>query len=235
MNKNKILRYKNTDVSRVFDKEAEQIKQIQSGELDQALMLWQVAKPTLVLPAGNKWPESEELKQALANTGWQLHSRRTGGAPVPQTSGLINLSHLYVWPEGEPYSITIAYQHLVQVLKHFFTSFGLDVTAHATPHSYCDGDYNLNIEERKIVGTAQRVILKKGGGKIVLAQACILIDGELTSLVEPVNTCYQVSQLEDRVKPEVHVCLNDCIKETYTTDQLYQKIVQAFIDSQLYL
>ena len=234
MNKNKILRYKNTDVSRVFDKEAELIKQIQSGELDQALMLWQVAEPTLVLPAGNKWPESEALKQALANTGWQLHSRRTGGAPVPQTSGLINLSHLYIWPEGEPYSITIAYQHLVQVVKHFFKSFGLNAEAHATPHSYCDGDYNLNIDGRKIVGTAQRVILRKGGGKIVLAQACILIDGDLPQLVAPVNKCYQLSQQEGSIKADVHTCLYDCTNTTFTTEQLYQKLVQAFIDSKLY-
>lgn len=232
--KNRILRYKSSDVARVFDKEADIIKQIQAGELDQCLLLWQVDKPTLVLPAGNKWPETSELRDLLAQSGWLLHSRRTGGAPVPQTNGLINVSHLYIWPEAEPYSITTAYQNLVHVLGIFFNDLGLNVQAHATPNSYCDGDYNLNINGRKIVGTAQRVILKKGGGKIVLAQACILIESDLATLIEPVNTCYQLSQLEDRVKPEAHLCLNDCLEESYTTDQLYQKLVQSFIDSKLY-
>ena len=192
-------------------------------------MLWQAKSPTLVLPAGNKWPESNTLKQALNENDWNLLSRKTGGAPVPQCPGVINLSHIYVWPEELPYSITKAYQDLCVILNTFFEGFGLKSEAHATEFSYCDGDYNLNINGKKIVGTAQRVILKKGGGKVVLSQAFILIDALLDELIKPVNLCYEICDKTERVKAQVHTCLFEHITERPTLDEIYQKITQEFI------
>ena len=94
--RNKLIRYNSIEVQNAFDKEAEVLTDIQNNQLDQCLMLWQTKSPTLVLPAGNKWPESDDLKSALAKYDWHLLSRKTGGAPVPQTPGVINLSHIYV-------------------------------------------------------------------------------------------------------------------------------------------
>ncbi|MBU2972369.1 lipoate--protein ligase [Pseudoalteromonas sp. C2R02] len=227
--RNKLIRYNNIEVQSAFDKEAELLVQVQNDELDQCLMLWQAKSPTLVLPAGNKWPESNTLKEALNENDWNLLSRKTGGAPVPQCPGVINLSHIYVWPEELPYSITKAYQDLCEILNAFFEGFGLKSEAHATEFSYCDGDYNLNINGKKIVGTAQRVILKKGGGKVVLSQAFILIDALLDELIKPVNLCYEICEKTERVKAQVHTCLFKHINERPTLDEIYQKITQEFI------
>ncbi len=95
--KNKLIRYQSKEVADVFSKEDELIKLVQSGQLSQVLLLWQVKSPTLVLPAGKKWTISEQLEQGLADSGWRLFSRKTGGAPVPQVPGIINLSHIYHW------------------------------------------------------------------------------------------------------------------------------------------
>lgn len=232
--KNKLLRYQATSVASVFAKETQLLKQVQTGELAQCLMLWQADEPTLVLPAGNKWPESAELEQTLAESGWQVLSRKTGGAPVPQCPGVINLSHMYTWPDEQPYSITQAYENLCAVLSDFFAGFKLACQAHATEHSYCDGDFNLNINGRKIVGTAQRVVLKKGGGKVVLAQAFILVDVMLEELIKPVNLCYQQCDKEERVKAQVHTSLSEHLSEELSIDSLYKRLSQAFIDSELY-
>ncbi|TMM45659.1 lipoate--protein ligase family protein [Colwellia ponticola] len=235
MNRNKLQHYKNISVRKVFEKETQLIAQIQSNEFTQCLMLWQAKEPTLVLPAGNKWPESETLNTALLANKWQLHSRKTGGAPVPQCPGIINLSHLYLWSEDSPYSISKAYQNLCAVLNGFFQQFNLASQVHATDFSYCDGDYNINLNGKKIVGTAQRVIIKKGGGKIVLAQAFILIDVLLDELIKPVNLCYQLANKTERVKAEVHTTLFEHITEQPTIDQLYQQLTQAFVDTGLYI
>jgi len=228
------MHYKQSAVTKVFEKEVELITQLQAGEKEQCLLLWQANEATLVLPAGNKWPESPELNSALSLDGWHLLSRKTGGAPVPQCPGIINLSHLYVWPEHQAYSVKLAYENLCTVLAGFFRQFGLTSTAHATAFSYCDGDYNLNINGKKIIGTAQRVIIKKGGGKIVLAQAFILIDVLLDEIIKPVNLCYQLSGKAERVEAQVHTALFEHITERPTIDQLYQQLTQAFIDSGLY-
>lgn len=234
MSRNKLLRYKQISVANVFDKETELIAKIQSGQFKQCLMLWQAKEATLVLPAGKKWLESTELKAELQAENWFLQARKTGGAPVPQCLGIINLSHLYLWSNDTPYSITQAYENLCTVLHGFFRQFNLTSQAHATEFSYCDGDYNINLNGKKIVGTAQRVILKKGGGKIVLAQAFILIDVLVEELIKPVNLCYQLSDKTDRVKAQVHTTLFDHINERPTIEKLYQQLTQAFVDSGLY-
>jgi lipoate-protein ligase A len=230
----KLLRYSQSSVGNVFKKEIQLIAQLQADELKQCLILWQAKEPTLVLPAGNKWPESPALHSALSRENWRLLSRKTGGAPVPQCPGIINLSHLYVWPDNQAYSVKLAYKNLCTVLDDFFRQFGLTSRAHATEFSYCDGDYNLNIQGKKIVGTAQRVIIKKGGGKIVLAQAFILIDVLLDEIIKPVNLSYQLSGKTEQVKAQVHTTLFEHITERPNIDQLYQQLTQAFIDSGLY-
>jgi lipoate-protein ligase A len=234
MSRNKLLRYKHISVANIFEKESELIAQIQAGEFKQCLMLWQAKEHTLVLPAGNKWPESDALKADLSADGWLLHSRKTGGAPVPQCPGIINLSHLYLWSSETPYSITKAYENLCSVLHDFFRKYGLKSQVHATEFSYCDGDYNININGKKIVGTAQRVILKKGGDKIVLAQAFIIIDVLVDEIIKPVNLCYQLSNKTERVQAQVHTALFENITERPTIDQLYQDLTQAFVESGLY-
>jgi len=227
--KNKFIRFNSIDIDNAFAKEAKLITQIKQDELNQCLMLWQAKTPTLVLPAGNKWPESEVLKQALAEQNWKVLSRQTGGAPVPQLPGIINLSHIYIWPKDTTYSTVIAYENLCTVLNDFFSQYGLESGAAATPFSYCDGDYNLNINGRKIVGTAQRVILKKGGRKIVLAQAFILIDVLLDELIKPVNLCYGILSKTPLVRASAHTCLFEHIQERPSIDTIYQQLTKAFL------
>lgn len=226
---NKIVKLTGTTVTTAFDKETELLKQIQKGELEQALLLWQTQENTLVLPGSNKWQTSPVLKRELEELGWKILSRRTGGAPVPQTSGVINLSHIYLWQETDSYSIPKAYTKLCDILVKFFDSYGVKTQVHATAHSYCDGDYNLNINGRKVVGTAQRVVLKHGGGSIVLVQACILIDAIMEALIKPVNLCYQHNDNDEEIKAQVHTCLFEHINDRPTTEQLYQSLMSAFL------
>ena len=226
---NKLVRYPHIDVDRAFEKEDELLQQIQSGEIGQALLLWQAKAPTLVLPSGKKWPVTLESRKQLEAQGWQLSSRKTGGAPVPQLPGIINLSHIYHWPSNEAYDIKKAYLHLCDVLTLFFKELGVDVDVHATPGSYCDGDYNLNINKQKIVGTAQRVLLKRGGGQIVLSQACILLDVDLENSVAPVNFYNQICGNPTVVDPHVHTLLSEHVKPLSSVDSLFQQLTQAFI------
>lgn len=226
---NKIVKLKGTTVAAAFDKETELLKQIQKGKLEQALLLWQTQENTLVLPGSNKWQASTLLETELEEFGWKILSRRTGGAPVPQTSGVINLSHIYLWQEADSYSIPKAYTKLCDILAKFFDNYGVKTQVHATAHSYCDGDYNLNINGRKVVGTAQRVVLKHGGGSIVLVQACILIDAIMEALIKPVNLCYQHNDNNEVIKAQVHTCLFEHIEDRPTTEQLYQSLMSAFL------
>lgn len=229
--KAKVLRYDDIAVATLFAKESVLLEAIQAGQLQQGLILWQCCRNTLVLPAGNKWQQTEGLRDALADLGWQLFARKTGGAPVPQTQGVINVSYLYALPEGQSYSIPEAYRSFCATLTAFFQHFAISVDCHATPGSYCDGDYNLNIAGKKVVGTAQRVVLKQGGGKVVLAQACILIDVNPEQLVAPVNLCYLQHQQQEQVRAEAHTCLFAHSEQRPNINDLYQILLQCFVNA----
>ena len=226
--KPRLLLYPKISVANVFAKETELLTQLQQGALNEALVLWQPDVPTLVLPSGNKWQSSSALENLLIEQGWQLFSRKTGGAPVPQVPGVINVSHMYVWDEKAPYSIPKAYQRFCEKLSAFFKRYDINVDIHATQNSYCDGDYNLNIEGKKIVGTAQRVVLKQGGGKVILAQACILIDAEIEAIISPVNLCYAHHLQEERVSAQVHTCLVEHLSHVASVESYFQNLIKAF-------
>ncbi len=227
--KNKLVRFKSIEVEEVFKKESALLKQVQAGELSQVLMLWQSKTATLVLPSGKKWKASQELESGLEHLGWRLMSRKTGGAPVPQVPGIINLSHIYHWEEGGPYDIHQSYQDLCVVLIRFFEQLGVNADIHATPHSYCDGDYNLNINGKKIVGTAQRVLIKKDGGRVVLSQACILVDAVMEAIVAPVNLCNQLCGHSGNIEAHVHTALFEHIQARPSVDSLFQQLTEAFL------
>ncbi|WP_087021847.1 lipoate--protein ligase family protein [Thaumasiovibrio subtropicus] len=229
--KNRLVRLPNSEAIDAFEKEAGLLKQVQNGELSQVLMLWQAKSSTLVLPAGKKWPISHTLTSALKTSGWDLYSRKTGGAPVPQRPGIINLSYIYSLESHQEYDIRATYLHLCRILQSFFERFGVKTDIHATPGSYCDGDYNLNINGKKIVGTAQRVLLKKEGGRVVLSQACILIDADMDDIVAPVNLCNLHCGHPETIKADVHTALLEHVESKPTTDSLFQALTEAFLNN----
>jgi len=96
MSRNKLLQYQHISVANAFEKETSIIDKIKRNDLKQCLMLWQTKEPTLVLPSGKKWQQTDALNNDLLSKEWRLHSRKTGGSPVPQSPGIINLSHLYL-------------------------------------------------------------------------------------------------------------------------------------------
>ncbi len=152
---------------------------------------------------------------------------------------MINVSYLTVWPANTPYHIQTAYQYFCTILQSFFHQLGIATTVGDTPGSYCDGDYNLNIAGKKVVGTAQK-ILRLGAGAstgvgaeagvgagdtkqtVMLAQACLLIDADCQHIVAPVSLCNQLCDHPDRIEAEVHTPLSAHLVELPTTEQLFQ-------------
>ena len=223
-----VVRCTHIDCETAFSKEAELIEAIKSGACNQALMLWQCASPTVVFPAGKKWVLSDPLNAYLDDLGWQITHRRTGGSPVPQKSGIINVAHMYIWPDHTSYSVKPAYQAFCAALSVFFNKLNISVDIHATPFSYCDGDFNLNINGQKVVGTAQRVISLGQQRKLVLAHACIIVDEDLEKLILPINKCNEFNAVEDRIKAEAHTCISAHVNPLPPIETLYDTLAEAF-------
>lgn len=157
-------------------------------------IIWEPVENVIVLPASSKWKATPELIYQMEKHGWQVEQRKTGGSPVPQSTGIFNLSLVYPWPSSLELSMNKTYQILIDILTQWLSKYEIVAETGEVKGAYCNGAYNLSINNKKIIGTAQRVSRTNADSNkkqtAVLAHAFILIDPNISNLVDAVNQCY---------------------------------------------
>lgn len=157
-------------------------------------LIWEPIDNVMVLPSSSKWKATPQLTSHMEKLGWQLEQRKTGGSPVPQTPGIFNLSMSYPWPSELELSTEKSYQLLVDVLALWLANYGISASTGEVDGAYCNGAFNLSLNNRKFIGTAQRICrtspVNNKRKVAVLAHAFILIDPNISNLVDAVNQCY---------------------------------------------
>ena len=137
--------------------------------------IWMAKRRALVCPANLR--RKVGFETALRNSaarGWPVHLRPTGGGAVPQGPGVLNLALTFT--AEKTFTIEDGYRLITQIICD---AIPVEMLAGATPHSFCDGAWNLSIGTQKVVGTAQRLRPVGGGKRRVLAHALILLEGDL--------------------------------------------------------
>lgn len=198
------------------------------GEQPDGLLFWQSTDQTLVMPRRlNRQPGFEAACAVSAQAGWPVLLRETGGEPVPQSAATINVALVYVAPrsEGDQNRIETAYQRLCQPLCDVVTELGGDPSLGEVPGAFCDGRYNVNIDGRKWVGTAQRWRQGLSGSRpVVLVHGAMLMDNEREPMVAAVNRFNQACNLPQRCQAASHIALN----ERFTAPQVVERLTQAY-------
>ena len=110
---------------------------------------------------------------------WPVQVRATGGAPVPQFPGMLNLALAYRLDAEQSWSLDAGYRHLAAILTDALKQLGLDAAIGEIADAFCPGRYDLSLLGRKIAGLAQRRRRAADGGQAILAHACLLVDGDL--------------------------------------------------------
>ncbi len=76
--------------------------------------------------------------------------------------------------------------------------------------AFCDGRFNVNLDGRKMVGTAQRWRQSQGGQRPVgLVHGAMLLEDERESMVAAVNRFNEACGLEQRVRAASHIALHE--------------------------
>ncbi|WP_298234338.1 lipoate--protein ligase family protein [uncultured Azohydromonas sp.] len=149
--------------------------------------VWE-CRPALVVPATyRRFERFEALSERFAAQGWPVSVRRSGGGLVPQGPGMVNLSLAWRTPARMADAMETVYLGLCALLQEAFQSFGLRAQAQPVEGSFCDGRFNLALDGRKAVGTAQYWKRVNAAEHVVLAHACVLVDADLPLLVERAN------------------------------------------------
>lgn len=190
------------------------LDRVAKGGGERLAMVWQAAHAGLVAPLPFERADPARFTAAAGQSaarGWPATTRRTGGGITPQGPGVLNLA--MALPAGADGSSSIAecYNLICAPLVAAFAAFGVPAATGAVQGSFCDGDYNLEVGGRKIVGTAQRwrggSVLSQSGS--VLLHALILTDVDLAGAVTAVQAFSDDLGRPERFEVGVHTRLAD--------------------------
>ena len=184
-----------------------------AGDSDFGLLFWQPSDRALVMPRRlNRLPGFDHACEVSAAAGWPVLLRETGGEPVPQSAATINIALVYALPrsEGDLNRIETGYHRLCDPICQLLEELGGTSSLGEIDGAFCDGRFNVNLDGRKMVGTAQRWRQSQGGQRPVgLVHGAMLMDNERDSMVAAVNRFNEACGLEQRVRAESHIGLHE--------------------------
>ena len=193
--------------------EQDLLASICAGDAEFGLLFWQPSDHALVMPRRlNRLPGFEQACDISAAAGWPVLLRETGGEPVPQSASTINIALVYAPPrsEGDLNRIETGYRRLCDPICELLDELGGQSSLGEIDGAFCDGRFNVNLDGRKMVGTAQRWRQSQGGQRPVgLVHGAMLMDNERESMVGAVNRFNEACGLEQRVRAESHIALHE--------------------------
>lgn len=184
-----------------------------AGDVDYGLLFWRPNDHALVMPRRLSRLEGfSEASETLSDMGWPVLLRESGGEPVPQSAATVNIALVYVQPSSDldKDRIEKAYLRLCQPILDALTELGGSASLGEVEGAFCDGRFNVNLDGRKMVGTAQRWRQSQGGKRpVVLAHGAMLLDNERLEMVNAVNRFNEMCELEQRCRAESHIALHE--------------------------
>ena len=207
-----------------------------AGELQAAVLFWQPTDRALVMPRRlSRLPGFAQASVELAASGWPILLRETGGEPVPQSASTVNIALVYapLPSEGDHGRIEMAYRRLCEPICDLLTELGGTASLGEVEGAFCDGRFNVNLNARKLVGTAQRWRQSKGGQRPVgLVHGALLVDNERESMVAAVNRFNVLCDLEQRCLADSHIALHEAFPAPDAIsrlDTLYRHMLASFL------
>jgi lipoate-protein ligase A len=150
------------------------------------LRLWRTSPCLVVTPLLAHREGFAAAAEASAERGWPVVVRRTGGGPVPQTAGTLNVSLAYATPRDQAPGIDAAFRHFADAMLKALRNCGVTAAVGEIEGSCCPGRYDIAIGKQKIIGIAQRRRQGTTGGQkdgallaAVLVHAMVWVDGTL--------------------------------------------------------
>jgi lipoate-protein ligase A len=184
-----------------------------AGDAEFGLLFWQPTDRALVMPRRlNRLAQFDHACEVSADAGWPVLLRETGGEPVPQSAATINIALVYAPPrsEGDLNRIETGYRRLCDPICQLLDELGGTSSVGEIDGAFCDGRFNVNLDGRKMVGTAQRWRQSQGGQRPVgLVHGAMLMDDEREAMVAAVNRFNEACGLEQRVRAQSHIALHE--------------------------
>ncbi|EAR62087.1 lipoate--protein ligase family protein [Neptuniibacter caesariensis] len=218
-----------------LEQDTQLLKEVASGKRSPIFRVWETTQCLVVTGKETRFPHFDKAAAILADEGWPVIVRNSGGTSVPLHPGILNLSMIFPQHASDPYSLDDIYMALCEPIKLALESVGLKVDYGETPGSYCDGRFNLNIGGLKVTGTAQKLMVSppnsKGIKQAVLAQAMLMVEADAASGTGWVNRFYQLAGNDRQFDPLVATSIYDCIGKNTEHGELTTQLRKALFDA----
>lgn len=188
-------------------RDRELLQEVAAGTRSATARIWENPQCLVVTRRETRFPQFTAACEQLKSEAWPVLVRESGGTCVPHQPGIIHFTLLYPQSSVRSPSLDDTYIALCEPIRRAIASFGIEAHYGETEGSYCDGDFNLNINGLKVTGTAQRIVgapkNEYGIKSAVMAQAMIVVDADAVAGTDWVNRFYKLAGNERRFKPEV--------------------------------
>ncbi len=196
-----------------LDLEKKLMDAVMTGASDKGYLLWRSRRALVVPRSATHKPGFTDATTYCDAQGWPVITRSTGGELTPQDPGFINLS-MVVKLNKNQLSIKGSYELICDVMSRWLKKYGIQSEYGSVKGAFCDGDYNLVVDGKKIAGTAQRwqrirdaKVVSRGGDTALLIHAVILCDGPLQEMWQICNQFYEHCELPPFIKDDCHLTL----------------------------
>lgn len=193
-----------------------------------AILLWQAREQALVVPAA--WAGRDAVRATehkLAEAGWPLLARTSGGGAVPQGPCTLNLALVAPLPAGS--RIEDGYALICGAVSEALSRFEVATGTGAVPGAFCDGSWNVISGGRKLAGTAQRW-RSMAGARTALLHAAILTVPPSATVWPALALLHHAVGLVEPPRSESHMALSQLLPPTMRPTSVAGALLRAAED-----
>lgn len=203
---------------------------VSDGYSAPAIRLW-VHPDTIVLGIPDaRLPYIDDGVQHLADAGYHVVVRNSGGLAVALDAGVLNIS--LVLPGVKHISIYDCYEAMVSFVQYMLCDLTDEVNAYEIVGSYCPGDYDLSINGKKFAGISQRRV--KDGAAI---QIYLDVEGNSKERAKLIKQFYMIGKKDAEtnfhfptVDPNVMASLSELLQTKLTVEAMKARVYQTLSD-----
>ncbi len=221
------------DAQSALAQDSEILRDVANGRGGPVLRIWEAPKSLIVTRKEKHFSGFADACLQLAAQGWPVVLRDSGGTAIPLQPGILNLSMIFPQQSMDEFNVEEVYQALCEPIRLCLLDHGLQAEYGKVPGSYCDGRYNLKINELKVTGTAIRMMLSTNKSvnikQGVLAQAMLMVEGNAAALTEKVNDVYRLTGQVTRFDPRVSTSLSEALGKGMSCPELTAQVRQQLL------
>lgn len=178
------------------------------------IRLWENVSCLVTTRAISRNPKFQYAAEDSAARGWPVFVRKSGGTTVIHRPGILNFSIVQNYDDEYP-TVEQGFAGLLAILQNACDKFGISSHIGPVRGSYCDGKYNLCVNDKKMAGTATRIIVKNRS-RLVVSHAAITVDGNICSDLQRIEDFERELGITSRYYSASHTTLSAALRKVET-------------------